>query len=107
VPFWIIGGGTNTLFRDKGYRGLIIRNSTHNFRFDEKDDYIAAIFDAGTLMSEFLKKCMENGKIDMREITPFQGLPGTIGGAVYGNAGCFGQEIGNLVSEVEVLEKDQ
>ncbi|MBI2463510.1 UDP-N-acetylmuramate dehydrogenase [Candidatus Peregrinibacteria bacterium] len=120
LPFQVIGRGTNILFRDEGYSGLIIRNSSTCLDFISKNDtssnkssssssehsnetfFLRAA--SGTLMSEFIRYVAENRALDFDAVEAFQGLPGSLGGAVYGNAGCFGKEFGELVEAVDILD---
>ena len=95
LPIFILGGGTNLLF-DK-FNGFVIKTNFKNFEILEP--YILKI-GANFLVSEVLEKLCEMG------FSGFEwagGLPGEIGGAIRGNAGCFGGEIKDLVIEVEAL----
>lgn len=89
---FIIGEGTNILFHDKGFSGLIIRNS---IKYIKKEGLTLEI-GAGIPVSELNDYCIKNG---LSGLEWAGGLPGTIGGAVFGNAGAFGGEIkDNIVS---------
>ena len=95
LPIFILGGGTNLLF-DK-FNGFVIKTNFKNFEILEP--YVVKI-GANFLVSEVLEKLCEMG------FSGFEwagGLPGEIGGAIRGNAGCFGGEIKDLVIEVEAL----
>lgn len=89
IPFFILGGGSNTIFADEGFHGLIIHMATKNIALD--DDLIIA--DAGALLSQVIQFSLKNGLTGMEKL---MGLPGTIGGAVRGNAGAFGIEIKDI-----------
>jgi UDP-N-acetylmuramate dehydrogenase len=95
LPIFILGGGTNLLF-DK-FNGFVIKTNFKNFEILEP--YILKI-GANFLVSQVLEKLCEMG------FSGFEwagGLPGEIGGAIRGNAGCFGGEIKDLVIGVEAL----
>ncbi|MFZ8806143.1 MAG: UDP-N-acetylmuramate dehydrogenase [Minisyncoccia bacterium] len=95
LPIFILGGGTNLLF-DK-FNGFVIKTNFKNFEILEP--YVVKI-GANFLVSEVLEKLCEIG------FSGFEwagGLPGEIGGAIRGNAGCFGGEIKDLVIGVEAL----
>jgi UDP-N-acetylmuramate dehydrogenase len=95
LPIFILGGGTNLLF-DK-FNGFVIKTKFKNFEILEP--YVLKI-GANFLVSEVLEKLCEMG------FSGFEwagGLPGEIGGAIRGNAGCFGGEIKDLVIGVEAL----
>ena len=88
LPFLIIGGGTNLLFSEKHFPGVVIKNSLSGYEYDTDKKLLKAyssesIWDIASALEE---KYSEN--IWHR----FIGLPGSIGGAVFGNAGCFGLE---------------
>jgi UDP-N-acetylmuramate dehydrogenase len=93
INFKIIGRGTNTLFTDKGYRGLIIKNVSQGCAID--GDKIIA--DSGIILSVLIAFSVKN---NLSGLEPFFGIPGTLGGAIYGNAGVPENEIGSLVESV-------
>ena len=94
---FILGGGTNVLFDDKGFDGLVIKP---NFQFIKKDKNTLRV-GAGVLISELLEFCLEN---NLGGLEWAGGLPGTLGGAIYGNAGAFGGEIKDIIREVISLD---
>lgn len=97
---WVVlGGGSNTLPSDEGYDGLVIKAATLGWKIS--GERVTA--EAGVPSAFLARKTAEAG------LTGFEwaiSLPGTIGGAVRGNAGCFGGEMKDAVVEVEVLRKD-
>jgi UDP-N-acetylmuramate dehydrogenase len=98
VPFVVIGGGSNLLVADQGYDGIVIQAADKTCRV-EGDRIIAA---AGIPMSMVAHAAAEAG------LAGFEwgvGVPGTIGGAIYGNAGCFGGEMKDVVESVSVYDR--
>ncbi len=95
VPFYLIGGGYNLLFDDAGYRGLIIRNRAEGIEF--REGVLSAA--SGTSLAGFLQEALNRGLAGLEFLA---GIPGTVGGAVYGNAGAFGQCLGDRL-ETAVL----
>lgn len=90
---FVLGGGTNILFDDKGFDGLVIKP---NFDFIERDGLSLRV-GSSVLVSSLLDYSINFG------LSGFEwagGLPGTIGGAVYGNAGAFGGEIKDSIVKV-------
>ncbi|HZQ29593.1 MAG TPA: UDP-N-acetylmuramate dehydrogenase [Patescibacteria group bacterium] len=83
---FILGGGTNILFRDVGFDGLVIKNNIKGIKLDGNK----LIVGGGELISNILNFAIENS---LSGLEWAGGLPGTIGGAVRGNAGAFGGEI--------------
>jgi len=100
-PFYVIGGGYNLLFDDAGYRGLIIRNSAAGLRFRPESGLLEA--DSGTHLSDLVGQTLRESLTGLEFLA---GIPGTVGGAVFGNAGAFGQAIGDRVVEVVVLSAE-
>ncbi len=94
---FILGGGTNILFSDAGFNGLVIKNS---FSFIElKDDSQVAV-GGGTVWADLVNFCIDNS---LSGLEWSGGLPGTVGGAVRGNAGAYGGETKDLLEEVESI----
>lgn len=77
-PLLVLGKGTNMLFSDQGFRGIIIKIENNEIIFKNNSIKVGA----GILISDFVKKCAENN-YDFSDFT----WPGTIGGAIFGNAG--------------------
>ena len=100
IPYYIIGGGYNLLFDDDGFRGLIIRNRVEGIRHKEKRGEIEVF--SGTPLSDVLQFSVEEGLGGFEFLA---GIPGTIGGAVFGNAGAFGRSIGEFLKEAEILDE--
>lgn len=99
IPFYIIGGGYNILFDDDGFRGLIIKNEVKSIRRRDKRDVEVS---AGTPLDDLIRFTAEKGLSGMEFMA---GIPGTIGGAVFGNAGAFEQSIGDVLKEATLLDK--
>lgn len=100
-PFYILGNGSNLLVSDEGYRGLILQ-LYRNFSeiLIEKDEIHVQ---SGAMLSVIAKRALEAG------LTGFEfasGIPGTIGGAVVMNAGAYGGEMKDVLTEVTVLTKE-
>ena len=95
IPLVILGGGTNVLFKDEGFDGLVI--SLGNFSSKVERDDLRVRADSGTPLSVLLSTCAEWG-LGGLEFTA--GIPGLIGGAVMGNAGAFGCDISGVVSSM-------
>ena len=102
----VLGGGTNVLIDDSGYDGLVIHNKIKDIKILNEDTKILRDKDikvkigAGVLVSDILNFCLENS---LSGLSWAGGLPGTIGGAVRGNAGAFGGEIRDSIVEVSYI----
>jgi len=100
VPFFFLGAGTNVLFPETGYDGLVMQYAATEIR----EEPGGILLSAGTPMAEAVDYCTERG---IRDLAWAGGLPGTVGGAVFGNAGCFGGEMKDSVLEVESIAFDR
>ncbi len=99
IPFYIIGGGYNLLFDDEGFRGLIIKNEVKKIRRRDKREVEVS---AGNSLDDLIRFATEKGLSGMEFMA---GIPGTVGGAVFGNAGAFERSIGDLLLEATLLDK--
>ncbi|MDP2752968.1 MAG: UDP-N-acetylmuramate dehydrogenase [Nitrospirota bacterium] len=103
IPFFPLGGGTNILVRDGGIEGAVI--SLRSFRRTgvlSKDNKYAYLFaEAGTLLQRIVNFSKENGYSGVEGLA---GIPGTVGGAIFGNAGAFGYEMKDVLISVEVMD---
>lgn len=100
IPFLFLGAGTNMLFSERGYDGLVMQYVHRSIR-KEKDGI--RIF-AGTSMADAVGYYASHG---FKDLAWAGGLPGTVGGAVFGNAGCFGGEIKDCIVSVESIFYDR
>ena len=98
-PIFVLGKGTNLLISDRGFEGLVILDLIKGIERDGNE--ITA--GAGELMSDVLDFCIDNS---LSGLEWAGGLPGTIGGAVRGNAGAFKGETKDSVLEVKSLNLD-
>ena len=101
TPYFLLGNGSNVLVSDKGYRGIIIKFSKDNASVIVSDDTITA--DAGVTLSKLSQTAM-NASLSGLEFA--SGIPGTLGGALFMNAGAYGGEMKQVVTKVQVLDCD-
>jgi UDP-N-acetylmuramate dehydrogenase len=95
-PFYVIGGGNNLLFDDAGYRGLIIRNRLEGVSREESRLNVLS----GTGLPCVLNEALTAGLTGLEFLA---GIPGTLGGAIYGNAGAYGWSVGDVLGWATVL----
>ncbi|MBN1494993.1 UDP-N-acetylmuramate dehydrogenase [Candidatus Peregrinibacteria bacterium] len=100
INYYILGGGCNTVFSDKGFRGMVIKITANEIEIEGNK----VIAQAGALLGQVILKAKENG---LGGITKLIGLPGTIGGAVFGNAGAQGIEIKDFVEKVKLFDLEK
>ncbi|MDA1337457.1 MAG: UDP-N-acetylmuramate dehydrogenase [bacterium] len=98
LPFFILAGGSNLLVSDKGFYGLVIK--TENCKLKIENSFVYA--EAGALMETLVK---ETGKKGLAGFEWAGGLPGSVGGAVRGNAGAFGGEIKDTIVSATVVDE--
>lgn len=104
IPFFILGGGTNIVFSNKGYEGAVISTVKLNKieKIKEKGEQVIIKCQSGALMNSLVNYAVKQGFSGLEE---FCGLPGTCGGACYMNARCFNREISDVVGKIEYLKK--
>lgn len=98
--FFVFGRGSNVLVSDQGIACPVIHTQIDTPQI-QRDDMYLRIF-AGTALDDVATFAMEH---DLKGINFTSGIPGTIGGAVVGNAGAFGHQIGEAVIEAELITK--
>ena len=102
VDYIMLGGGSNVLVSDRGVRGVVILNRAKAVRFHNGDEP-SVTAESGVTFSNLANRCAAKG---------FGGLewaatvPGTIGGAVYGNAGAFGGDMADNLIWAELLTEN-
>jgi len=98
IPYIVLGGGTNVVCSDAGFRGVII--NVKNRELDVDGEMVTA--GAGTVTGVFVQQCHAHGLTGAEFLV---GIYGTIGGAVRGNAGSFGKEMKDIVVSCEVINE--
>lgn len=94
---FILGGGTNLLIDDEGFSGLVLKPEIKSLKAEGEMVYVGA----GVLVSELLEFLIQKSFSGLEWAG---GLPGTVGGAIRGNAGAFGGEIKDVVKEITSLD---
>ncbi len=101
VRHYIIGNGSNILFADKGFEGAVI--DTTSLKVDIQIDGTVMKAGAGVKLSAICNSALRAG---LSGLEFAYGIPGTLGGAVYMNAGAYGGEIKDVLIEVRYLSTD-
>ena len=102
MPYTILGGGSNVLVSDKGVRGVVVLDRAKDVRF-ESGDQPTVWCEAGVVFSNLANRCASKGLSGLEWAAT---VPGTIGGAVYGNAGAFGGDMSGNLIWADVLTKN-
>jgi UDP-N-acetylmuramate dehydrogenase len=100
LPVFVLGGGSNLLARDAGFSGLVLRYRDTSWQIDERGDAGLLRVGAGAPMAGTARRVAGLGWAGLEWA---EGLPGTIGGAVYGNAGCYGGDIASVLERATLL----
>jgi len=103
VPYFILGGGSNLLVSDDGFEGLIIKAKSEKLKVKSEGEELKIEADAGVPL---IKIVMENIKKGYSGLEWGFGIPGTIGGAICGNAHRLGQAMAQVVESVEILDEN-
>jgi UDP-N-acetylmuramate dehydrogenase len=101
LPYFLMGGGSNLLVSDRGLDAVVVRFVSPTPRI-RRDGNILEI-DAGTNLDSVAAYCCENA---LEGFVNTSGIPGTLGGAVYGNAGAFGWQVADVLKSVTLLDHD-
>ncbi len=100
--YLILGGGSNVLVSDAGVRGITVLNRAKGVRF-ETGRQPKVLAEAGAIFSNLANRCAGKGLSGLEWAAT---VPGTIGGAVYGNAGAFGGDMAHSLLHADVLTPD-
>ncbi len=98
IPYEIIGAGSNILIRDNGFNGILFKlgKGFNNITLHESVIEVGA-----SILDVNLAKYTRNKDIDNFEF--LSGIPGSIGGAIKMNAGCYGSEIRDILKEIKII----
>jgi UDP-N-acetylmuramate dehydrogenase len=98
LKYFVLGGGSNILISDQGIDGLVIKQSNKDFKVKGAKVYV----DSGALVIDVLEVTLRAGLIGWSWAA---GLPGTVGGAIFGNAGAYGQGMSNITETVKLYHQ--
>lgn len=102
LPIFILGGGSNTIVRDAGFNGIVIRNRITGFTVvQDESNFCIITIGAGENWDETVKKTVE---MHLSGIEAMSAIPGTVGAAPVQNVGAYGQEIADTLVSVEAYD---
>ncbi len=104
VPFKLIGSGSNILVSDSGYNGIILLNHCHNIRINTQQEPPVIFAESGANLSNIARQSALRG---LSGLEWAGSVPGSVGGAVYGNAGAFGSDIARSLISIQALLRDE
>ncbi len=105
VPYFLIGNGSNLLVADEGFRGVVLKidDCSEEFTVQEEENSLLVTGSAGMNLSSF---AMKVGNLGLTGFEFAAGIPGTLGGAVFMNAGAYGGEIKDCIHCAKVVSFD-
>ncbi|MFA6322325.1 MAG: UDP-N-acetylmuramate dehydrogenase [Candidatus Buchananbacteria bacterium] len=97
LEYVVLGWGSNLLVSDNGYDGLVIKNSSNNFKITGSEIYAESGVNLSRLVGEATKAGLSGLEFGA-------GIPGSVGGACFGNAGALGQGFGDIIKTAEIYQ---
>lgn len=129
IPYLVIGGGSNLLVSDEGFEGLVIKNYIQGIKQKTRGDgergaplsprsvseevewgcepagpRVRVEVKSGTNLQDLVDYCQKKGLAGLNKLT---GIPGTVGGALFGNAGAYGETISDNLIEVQCFNGEK
>jgi UDP-N-acetylmuramate dehydrogenase len=99
LRYMVLGGGSNIIFSDAGFRGLVIINRASRCLVDTAN--LSITVDSGVLTNMLVNESLRSG---LSGLEPFLGIPGSVGGALFNNSHYMNEFIGTYVKTVELLD---
>ncbi|MDE3059013.1 MAG: UDP-N-acetylmuramate dehydrogenase [Bacteroidota bacterium] len=99
----IFGGGSNVIFSDAGFPGLVVKIAVRGIHFEHDGEWMIVRAAAGEVWDHLVHVCIEKG---LAGIECLSGIPGLVGGTPIQNVGAYGQEVKDTIVEVRVLERE-
>lgn len=105
LPIFILGGGSNLLISDDGFRGLVLQIAIKGIdKFQEKDGTVYITVGAGEDWDEFVASCVAE---DLQGVECLSGIPGFVGGTPVQNVGAYGQEVSETIVSVRAFDREK
>jgi UDP-N-acetylmuramate dehydrogenase len=103
LPYLILGGGSNVLVSDAGVGGVVLLNRARRLRFSRKTEPPCVWVESGASLGLVARQAASRGFSGLEWAA---GIPGTVGGAVYGNAGAHGADMAGNLIVAEILHQE-
>lgn len=103
-PVHILGGGSNTIFADEGFPGLVLHVARRGLSFREAGRYVYATAAAGEPWDEFVARCVGRGLAGLECLS---GIPGLVGATPIQNVGAYGQEVAETIVALTALDRER
>ena len=102
VGYHVLGGGSNTIFLDEGYDGLVMKIALRGIQFVRESDCVNLVVAAGEQWDDFVRLCM---KTNLAGVECLSGIPGLVGAAPIQNVGAYGQEVSETIVAVKAIDR--
>ncbi|MCX6070672.1 MAG: UDP-N-acetylmuramate dehydrogenase [Chloroflexi bacterium] len=102
VEFRMLGGGSNVLVSDAGVRGVIVLNQAKDADFAITDQQASVTAEAGASFGSIARRAVDQGLSGLEWAAT---IPGTVGGAIVGNAGAFGGDVSQVLKVADILQR--
>lgn len=100
IKYYFLGNGSNVIFRDEGFDGVVIKTSAmKEFKIEKNKAFVSA----GVSMTAFSKALGEKGLSGLECI---YGIPGNVGGGLFMNAGAYGGEISSCLESIDYIDEN-
>jgi UDP-N-acetylmuramate dehydrogenase len=104
IPFILLGGGSNVLVSDRGVRGVVLLNRARAVEVELQSVSPTIRAESGSTLNDIAQRAARHGLTGLEWAAS---IPGSLGGAVYGNAGAFGGEMAASLASVEILHRER
>lgn len=102
VPLAVLGGGSNVLVSDEGYRGLVVKNNLHGISDVVHGDNVYLKVKSGETLDDLVAYAVHKNYWGLENLSA---IPGTVGATPIQNVGAYGVEVSSLITEVSALQK--
>ena len=102
LPVQILAGGSNVIFPDEGFEGLVIKIDLKGIEFYEEENIVFADIKAGEVWDDFVMSCIER---DLTGLECLSGIPGFAGATPIQNVGAYGQEISESLVSLKAIDR--
>ena len=102
LSVWVLGGGSNTLVADAGWRGLVVQYTTNDWEYIQDGDKVHVTASAGLIWDELVAQVCAMGWAGVECLS---GIPGWVGAVPVQNVGAYGQEVGDVLVDVRVMDR--
>ena len=103
IPVFLLGAGSNVIIRDGGFKGIVLKLGKEFSKIEIKKSNSSIVVGSAVRDSELAKFCQNN---NIGGLEFLKGIPGTIGGNVKMNAGCYGNEISDYFISCRVIDRN-